>query len=467
MYDYWKMMVIQSHRFLNVRSQRIKKYYIYFYFCKKERNILGECTVCGKKGLFLKINSHGRCNKCELAYQKYMITQQIEETLQQNAQEMARNVAQLQKEELLFNEAKDYFNQLVHLVSIIKKDITVNNDPIIRLNDIPLYQEKIRFCDELYNLLDNYNNYKYLQKIFKQNITYESELDKQLHLGRIESLSLSVFVNRPNFFDKAIEDLKQSSITHKKRCQITINCIENDANFQNVLLSLEGYTINPSDKKYPKLKLSDIEGIKFTTITAKTNLDKLGTFVSIDTETTGLIPSQSEVIEVAAVYFDHWIPTRKFEILLKPKKNIPEKIQSLTGITDDMVQNSPSFFQVIPCLEDFVGKSNIVGHNLHFDLKFLYKNGYNFFSQKRKYYDTLELARKILKGPSKKWDKELESYEIDYDKYFDVDNHKLDTLCKYYHIRFNANSHRALSDCLATGFLFKKLVEEKIASKTI
>ena len=46
------------------------------------------------------------------------------------------------------------------------------------------------------------------------------------------------------------------------------------------------------------------------------------------------------------------------------------------------------------------------------------------------------------------------------DKDYDVYDHKLGTLCEYYHI-FQPDQHRAVADAFATGKLFLKLVEEK------
>ena len=91
-----------------------------------------------------------------------------------------------------------------------------------------------------------------------------------------------------------------------------------------------------------------------------------------------------------------------------------------------------------------------MGHNLEFDLKFLYRNGINFLSHKRKYYDTLKIAKTVLKrGDS------LNS---------DVSDYKLTTLCDYYDIRDNDSAHRSLSDALSTGLLFKNLADEKMNS---
>ena len=127
-----------------------------------------------------------------------------------------------------------------------------------------------------------------------------------------------------------------------------------------------------------------------------------------------------------------------------------------------MVADAPTFSQVIDNLNSFVGNSNIVGHNLPFDLKFLYRHGYDFTTQKRKYYDTCEIAQKTLKKPKMKWDKENEEYVVNDNYDYDVENYKLTTLCDYYKIRDNSFAHRALSDALATGILFKRIAMDKI-----
>lgn len=120
-----------------------------------------------------------------------------------------------------------------------------------------------------------------------------------------------------------------------------------------------------------------------------------------------------------------------------------------------MVENAPSFNQIVNSLSSFIGNSNIVGHNLEFDLKFLYKNGLNIFSAKRKYFDTLSIAKRTLKRFNEKRP----------DTFYDVDDYKLTTLCDYYKIRGNLSAHRSSSDSLATGYLFKHLSEDRIEEK--
>lgn len=49
---------------------------------------MGKCNVCGKKGIFLKINSFGRCKSCQLSFEKQeaekkqqiLYSQQIEQS---------------------------------------------------------------------------------------------------------------------------------------------------------------------------------------------------------------------------------------------------------------------------------------------------------------------------------------------------------------------------------------------------
>lgn len=126
-------------------------------------------------------------------------------------------------------------------------------------------------------------------------------------------------------------------------------------------------------------------------ITAKTSYDRIGSFVAIDTETTGLSAVNEDIIEVAAIRFEDWEPVELFQTLVNPQKHISGFITDINGINDAMVKDSPTFAQIIDCLAEFVGHANIVGHNLPFDLKFLFRHGYNFTTEKRKYFDTCKV----------------------------------------------------------------------------
>lgn len=224
---------------------------------------------------------------------------------------------------------------------------------------------------------------------------------------------------------------------------------------QAELDALPVYQIALSDEK--RKRRTGYEEVKFSNITPKGVYDD---FVVFDTETTGLSPGKDRIIELAAVKFANGVPVAVFETLINPGREIPKEVTGVNHITNEMVANAPTISQVLPSFEEFVGSSAMVAHNLEFDLKFLFYSGSILTDSKRKYYDTLEQAQKLLKKPKKKWDKEFEEYVTDYDGDYDVYDHKLDTLCDYYGITMT-NQHRALADTLATGKLFLKLIEEK------
>lgn len=163
-----------------------------------------------------------------------------------------------------------------------------------------------------------------------------------------------------------------------------------------------------------------------------------GNYTAIDTETTGLDCRSCEIIEVGAVRFRSWTPVRELDILIKPKSRIPSFITSLTGITNEMVEDQPRFDDIVEQLMAFVGEDDIVGHNLTFDLNFLSSQGVPVYTSGYEFHDTMKIARKNLK------------------KGQDIENHRLGTLCDYYGID-NLHAHRACDDANATGILFKKL----------
>lgn len=215
--------------------------------------------------------------------------------------------------------------------------------------------------------------------------------------------------------------------------------------FSEVLDSLPEAEITISDAPAPELPGNEIT---YSTVTKKTPRDKLGDFVVIDTETTGL-SLRASIVEIAAIRFRGFQPVEKFTTLCSPKGKISEEASKINGITEDMVAGKPQFAFIAASLQAFIGKGNLVGHNLPFDMKFITKYGVDTTLVKRKYYDTLEIAKHTLK----KWREGS-------DAYYDVYDYKLDTLCDYYHIPF-FGAHRAQADCYATGQLLEHLAKDR------
>lgn len=182
---------------------------------------------------------------------------------------------------------------------------------------------------------------------------------------------------------------------------------------------------------------SGFESPKYSNITPKGNY---ASFVVIDTETTGLAPSSDRIIEIGAVKFQNGKPIETFNTLINPGRPIPEESINIHHITDDMVKDSPKVSQVLKAFEDFIDCPVVIGHNLEFDLKFLFYSGSTILEKKCKFIDTLDQAHRLIKKS------EVESY-------------KLVDLCDYFRIKMGTG-HRSLSDAMATGELFLELVGE-------
>lgn len=163
-------------------------------------------------------------------------------------------------------------------------------------------------------------------------------------------------------------------------------------------------------------------------------------YVVVDLETTGLDPYKGcEIIEIGITEIINDKIVRNYSRLIKPKRGIPQFIEELTNISNEMVANEKSLEEVLPKFRDYIGNKTIIAHNAKFDLKFL-----NYYlkelglEQITKHICTLELLKK--------------------NKNYKGRNKKLETACQYYNIE-NVNAHRADSDTLATAKLFLKIRE--------
>lgn len=162
-------------------------------------------------------------------------------------------------------------------------------------------------------------------------------------------------------------------------------------------------------------------------------------YAILDIETTGGHFSYEKITEIAIYIHDGKQITDSFSTLINPEKFIPPFITRLTGITNEMVEEAPRFFEVAKEIVKITEGKIIVGHNVQFDYGFIKEEfrslGYSFNRDK---LCTVRLSRKILPGHR--------SYSLG----------KLCTSIGIHH----ENHHRADGDALATVKLFELLLKE-------
>ena len=169
------------------------------------------------------------------------------------------------------------------------------------------------------------------------------------------------------------------------------------------------------------------------------------TFVVIDLETTGGAPHLGAAItEIGAVKVCGGKVLGEFKTFVDPGHPIPGYITELTGITDEMVFQSPTIKQAFPSLLEFLGhpsRTVLVAQNAPFDLSFLtYAARLNEYEwPKFPVLDTAIIARKVLTRD-------------------EVPNCKLVTLAEFFGTVTTPN-HRALDDARATVDVFHGLLE--------
>ena len=104
-------------------------------------------------------------------------------------------------------------------------------------------------------------------------------------------------------------------------------------------------------------------------------------YIVLDLETTGYNPHFDEIIEVACIRYSGSEKIDSFHSYVQPTPYgddsihyVDDFITKLTGITDDMLVTAPKFKDIANELYDYLGDSVIVGHNVNFDINFLYDN---------------------------------------------------------------------------------------------
>jgi DNA polymerase III epsilon subunit family exonuclease len=94
-------------------------------------------------------------------------------------------------------------------------------------------------------------------------------------------------------------------------------------------------------------------------------------YIVLDLETTGLSPKTDRIIEFAGVRYRLGTETDKFVSLINPGCGIPEDVEKINHISDEMVAGAPGPEEVLPKIRDFLGGLPVVAHNAPFDAGFL------------------------------------------------------------------------------------------------
>ena len=162
--------------------------------------------------------------------------------------------------------------------------------------------------------------------------------------------------------------------------------------------------------------------------------------VVFDLETTGLVSTKDEIIEMAAIRVFSDQTVEEFSCLVQPERKIPEEIQKLTGITETLAKETGlPLKEALTRLCAFLGAERLVCWNAPFDLAFLQVNcsRCGLPVPKNKADDAMRLARKTIKN---------------------LPDYRLTTAAQHYGIDISG-AHRALRDCYLTHAIYEKLNE--------
>ncbi len=182
-------------------------------------------------------------------------------------------------------------------------------------------------------------------------------------------------------------------------------------------------------------------------------------YVVIDTETTGLDCEFCDIIEIAALRFSRGQLIDQFTSLVRPRccrrlnsdnqwveYYVDDFISSLTGITNEMLENAPDPETVIPKFQKFIGDSILIGHNVNFDINFLYDavDKHTSSHLSNDFIDTLRVSRKVFPQ---------------------LQHHRLSDIAAACQV-IQAEAHRAEADCLITAACYERIKQIVLSEYT-
>jgi DNA polymerase-3 subunit epsilon len=161
--------------------------------------------------------------------------------------------------------------------------------------------------------------------------------------------------------------------------------------------------------------------------------------IFLDLETTGMSAAHERITEIGLVEVVNGECVGNWSQLVNPQKSIPAFIQSLTGISNEMVRDAPTFAQLGPALYQRLKDKVLIAHNARFDSGFLKSEfGRLGLNYRPRVLCTAKLSRKL---------------------YPEHRRHNLDSLIERHALHCSAR-HRALGDAQVLWQFLQKISGE-------
>ena len=164
-------------------------------------------------------------------------------------------------------------------------------------------------------------------------------------------------------------------------------------------------------------------------------------FAVVDVETTGGRAGRGDrITEIAIVEVSAGHIVDEFSTLVNPGRSIPPMIESLTGISDDLVLDAPWFDHVAPEVANRLDGRVFVAHNASFDHRFVQAELLQALGDAPlgPVLCTVQLARALVP---------------------DLRRRNLDSLARHFGIPNHAR-HRAHGDALATARILLRFLDD-------
>ncbi len=148
-------------------------------------------------------------------------------------------------------------------------------------------------------------------------------------------------------------------------------------------------------------------------------MDELKRQLVLDTETTGLEPSQGHrIIEIGVVeMIDRRLTGNNFHIYLQPDREIDAGAIEVHGITNEFLADKPRFEDIAEELAEYLRDAEVIIHNAPFDVGFIdaefqrMENGLTMESL-CEVIDTLVMAREMHPGQRNSLDALCGRYDV-------------------------------------------------------